>query len=153
MNVRLLTLALAVLTMTACSTYGSDYDGRRGSRYSDNHSTSYRNCSDCGVVTRIDRYRGSSPGSSGGGAVIGAVVGGVLGNQVGSGSGRTAATVAGAVVGGIAGDRIERNADRLDYDITVRMDEGNNLRLSQHNLNGIREGSRVRVSNGRARLE
>jgi len=160
MNLRTYVLALSILALTACETTGSGYSSRDNGRYGDGYYGSSRSsdnsrdarCADCGVVTRIDRNSGSGS-SSGGGAVIGAVVGGVLGNQVGSGSGRTAATVAGAVAGGVAGNSIERRNDRSNYAVTVRMDRGGELRLSQNDLNGIREGDRVRVRNGRIWLD
>jgi outer membrane lipoprotein SlyB len=110
-----------------------------------------RRCSNCGTVQRIENdYR---EGSSGGGAVLGALVGAALGNQVGSGDGRKAATVAGAVAGGVAGNRIERNRnERGEYELEIRMDNGRRITVEQRDLNGIREGDRVVVRNGRARL-
>jgi hypothetical protein len=91
--------------------------------------------------------------TSGAGAVAGAVIGGVLGSQVGSGRGRDAATIAGAIAGGAAGNRIEgeRNA-RDTYAVYVRMDDGRRLVFEQRQLDGIREGARVTVRNGRAHL-
>jgi outer membrane lipoprotein SlyB len=80
------------------------------------------------------------------------VVGGLVGNQIGSGSGRTAATVGGAVLGGIAGNEIEENRNEGGYEVYVRMDDGRRVVVSQRDLNGVREGSQVRVEGGRARL-
>lgn len=112
----------------------------------------YADCHDCGRVERIERLYGNER-TTGAGAVTGAVVGGVVGNQVGSGSGRRAATVAGAVIGGIAGNEIEEDSrGGTRYDVYVRMGTGRSIVVSQHELDGIREGSAVRISGGRAYL-
>ena len=90
----------------------------------------------------------------GGGAVAGAIIGGALGNQVGDGDGRRAATVAGAVIGGIVGNNAERRSSRRRnvYDILVNMDRGRSIWVTQSELRGVREGSRVVVRNGRVSL-
>ena len=147
MNLKFLPAALLALGLAACSTgggYNSSYDNSR------NVSTS--NCYDCGVVQRIESYSGERR-TTGAGAVAGAVIGGVIGNQVGSGDGKTAATVAGAVVGGIAGNEIEKNRNQTWYDMTVRMNDGRTVVVSQNSLNGIREGSRVVIRDGNAYLD
>lgn len=158
---RLLLASSLVLMLGACassgggysrSSYPADrYDNRSyDNRYDDRGQ--YARCYDCGTVERIDRVVGERT-SSGGGAVLGGIVGGVLGNQVGGGSGRTAATVAGAIAGGVAGNAIEKNNNASAmYELFVRMDDGRRIVVDQRDLNGIREGSYVRVSSGRARL-
>ena len=115
-------------------------------------------CGNCGTVVRAEsiwyedrdgRYNRGDSGREG--AVLGAIIGGLVGNQVGSGSGRRAATVAGAVIGGIAGNEIEEDRNEgTRYDVYVRMNDGRRLVVSQRELDGIREGSMVRVSAGRA---
>lgn len=125
-------------------------DGRRGD---------YRRgrCGNCGTVERIEREyygRGRDRDDGTGGAIVGALVGAAIGNQIGSGSGRKAATVAGAVAGGVAGKNIdERNGNgRDEFEVVVRMDNGRTVILEQNSLNGVREGSRVVVNGGVARL-
>ena len=111
-------------------------------------------CVDCGVVQRISSYTGERHGTTGAGAVVGAVVGGAVGNQVGDGDGKTAATVAGAVVGGIVGNNVEKNrAGGTWYELQVQMADGRNVTVTQDDLNGIREGTRVRLRDGRAYLD
>ena len=144
MNFRIVSIALLALGLGACTTSGSGYT-------SSNSGYSSNNCNDCGVVQNINSYSGERR-TSGVGAVTGAVVGGVLGNQVGSGDGKTAATVAGAVVGGIAGNAIEKNQNDTWYDITIRMNDGRQAVITQNHLNDIREGSRVIIRDGVARL-
>lgn len=143
MNFRIISIALLALGLGACTTSGGGYAGNSG--YSSNI------CNDCGVVQRINSYTGERR-ATGAGAVTGAVIGGLLGNQVGSGDGKTAATVAGAVVGGMAGNAIEKNQSQTWYDITIRMNDGRQVTVTQNQLNGIREGSRIIVRNGIAQL-
>jgi outer membrane lipoprotein SlyB len=130
--------------------YYAQEDGRRGD---------YRRgrCNSCGTVERIEREnygRGRDRDNGTGGAIVGALVGAAIGNQVGSGNGRKAATVAGAVAGGVAGKNIDkRNGGGGDeFEVVVRMDSGRTVILEQRNLNGVREGSRVIVDGGVARL-
>jgi len=144
MNFRIVSIALLALGLGACSTSGNGYT-------SSNSGYSSNNCNDCGVVQRISSYTGERH-ASGVGAVTGAVIGGVLGNQVGSGDGKTAATVAGAVVGGIAGNAIEKNQSQTWYDITIRMNDGRQVVITQNRLNDIREGSRVVIRDGVAQI-
>jgi outer membrane lipoprotein SlyB len=89
--------------------------------------------------------------SSGVGAVTGGLIGGLLGNQVGSGSGRTAATVAGAVGGAVVGNNVEnnRNAGKEEYQISVRMDNGDTRIIQQDSVYDLRVGNRVRLIDGR----
>jgi outer membrane lipoprotein SlyB len=108
-------------------------------------------CANCGVVQCIEAYSDDRR-SSGGGAVAGAIIGGVIGDQVGSGSGRTAATVAGAIGGGIVGHSIEGSMQHGSCDITIRRNSRRTVVVSQNRIDGMREGSRVIVRNGRARL-
>jgi len=148
--------------VAGCASYGGGYsdrysdrtDGRyqRDTYAGDSRYRSASNCYDCGVVQRIDRFDDGRRTSGVGGALAGAVIGGVVGSQIGSGSGRDAATVAGAVAGGLAGRDMERNASRGDYELLVRMSSGQLVTVRQRDLNGIRDGSRVVVRNGRAQL-
>lgn len=144
--------AVFALGLGACASTDS-YNDRGYARYEDGGN--YRDrCASCGIVQRIETN--GSNRTSGGGAVAGAVIGGVLGNQIGSGDGRRAATVAGAVVGGIAGNNIERDRDRNrgrdGYDILVAMDNGDSHWVSQRDLHGVREGSRVSLRGGNVQL-
>ncbi|WP_343731477.1 glycine zipper 2TM domain-containing protein [Duganella sp.] len=90
-------------------------------------------------------------GSSGAGAITGGLIGGLLGNQVGSGGGRTAATVAGAVGGAVVGNNVEnnRNAGKQEYQISVRMDNGDYRIVQQDSIYDLRVGNRVRLIDGR----
>jgi outer membrane lipoprotein SlyB len=89
--------------------------------------------------------------SSGVGAVTGGLIGGLLGNQVGGGSGRAVATVAGAVGGAVVGNNVEgnRNAGKEEYQISVRMDNGDTRIIQQDSIVDLRVGNRVRLIDGR----
>lgn len=102
-----------------------------------------------GVVESIQLGQPAATQGSGAGVIIGGVVGGLLGHQVGKGSGRTAATVAGAVGGAIAGNEIEKRngAQRNQYLIGVRLDNGGYQTLAQDYIGDLQIGSRVRVDN------
>ena len=156
MKYRTLLGVSAAALLSACTTtaYHDGYGYDRGYDRYDPGPAAYdpgpARCYDCGRVVGIERYYGDGR-TSGAGAVTGAIVGGALGNQVGSGSGRTAATVAGAVAGGVVGNNIERNTTEGDrYDIHVQMENGRRIIVTQRDLNGVREGSYVRIDGGRA---
>lgn len=150
---RFLSLSFCALMLTACASGGGYSNGGYSDRgYNSGRYDGYARCYDCGTVERIEQVYGERS-ASGGGAILGGIVGGVLGNQVGSGSGRKAATVAGAIAGGVAGNNIEKNRNSAGmYELSVRMDDGRRIVVDQRDLNGIREGSYVKVSGGRARL-
>lgn len=138
---RALIVLVCASLLAACASGGYGY--RDDYRYS--------RCNQCGVVERIEVARYGDGRSSGAGAVAGAVIGGVLGSQVGSGRGRDAATVAGAIAGGVAGNRAEQNRNAQDvYAVFVRMDDGRRQVFEQRALDGVREGARVQIRNGRA---
>lgn len=149
MNIRLLGIAaIAALGMAGCaSTYpDSRYGGPPPSSAS---------CYDCGTVTRIDMVGTPSNTGTVTGAVLGGVVGAAAGRELAddeSEGRRNTATVAGAVAGAAAGAAIGRNVSGggASYNVHVRMNDGRTVVVSQTDLDGIREGSYVRVYNGRA---
>ena len=149
MNIRLIgAAAIAALAMAGCATTYPD------SRY-DPPPVSSANCYDCGTVTRIDMVGTASNRGTVTGAVLGGVVGAAAGRELAddeSKGRRNTATVAGAVAGAAAGAAIGRNVSGggSSYNVHVRMNDGRTVVVSQTDLDGIREGSYVRVYNGRA---
>jgi outer membrane lipoprotein SlyB len=117
-------------------------------------SPSYGNasaCYDCGTVTRIETVGTTRSGATG--AVIGGLVGAAAGRELAedeSTGRKNTATVAGAAAGALAGSAIQRNMNDNSYNVTVRMDDGRMVTINQSDLGGVREGSYVRVANGRA---
>jgi outer membrane lipoprotein SlyB len=143
---RLVLAAAFAASLAACASSPRNYSSTPSSP---GYSTS---CYDCGTVESVSVVN-TTGSSSGGGAVLGGVVGGVIGNQVGSGDGKKAATVAGVVGGAIAGNAIEKNMTKQDYQVTVRMDDGRRLTVTQGTVNAnLHSGSRVRLTNGRFEL-
>ena len=151
-NLRLIGLtAVAFLALAGCATSGY---GSPGYGSAPAPSGSRVSCYDCGTVTRIEMVGGSTaPGATG--AVLGGLVGAVAGrkiadSQTDSEGRKNTATVAGAVAGAVAGRAIQKNVGGGTYNVYVRMDDGRTTVVSQSDLDGIREGSYVRVYNGRA---
>ena len=86
---------------------------------------------------------------SGVGAVAGGVVGGVAGSDIGHGKGSTVASVLGAVLGGMAGQAIEERTTKKDgLEITVRLDSGQIIAVTQEADEQFRAGEKVRVLSG-----
>lgn len=138
----LLVTATLAASLAACASNG---DGTRVVSSAPYSTT----CYDCGIVESITQVQTSGT-SSGGGAVLGGIVGGVVGSQVGDGDGKKAATVAGVVGGAVAGNAIEKNMAKTGYEISVRMDDGRRLTVTQGSIDsGLRSGSRVRLHDGR----
>ena len=82
--------------------------------------------------------------------MAGALVGGLLGNQVGGGDGKKLATVAGAVGGAYVGKNMAENSEKAKYRVVVRMDDGRRKTVTQNSVKGLRNGTPVRVRNGKA---
>ena len=145
-------LGLALTAGVGCASTGSSgYAGSSG--YGSNYNGYGNTCQNCGTVTRITV--GGASGKAG--AVIGGIIGAVAGHEVsaqtgGSKGNQNISTVAGAAAGAVAGNAIQKN--RSDgYTVHVRMDDGRTTTVTQGDVSGFREGSRVRLDNGRAYLQ
>jgi len=80
------------------------------------------------------------------GAVAGGVVGGVAGSTVGQGRGSTVGAVLGSVAGGAAGQAAEQGATRqTGLEITVKLDSGRLIAVTQAADEAFKPGDRVRV--------
>lgn len=105
-------------------------------------------CGDCGVVESVQMVEINGQGS-GAGAVAGGLVGAVVGSEIGAGRGKTLATVAGAAGGAYAGNEIEKNMKKTaNYRISIRMNDGSVLALTQSADPGVHAGDNVKVANG-----
>lgn len=146
----------ACLAAAGCATTSPGYGSSYGAP-----PVSSGACYDCGTVTRIEvastTTTGGAPNATG--AVLGGVVGAVAGRAIAdrntdSTGRKNTATVAGAAAGAVIGNAIQnRNqANNGVYNVYVRMSDGRSTVVSQSDLGGIREGSYVRVYNGRAIL-
>ncbi len=106
-----------------------------------------------GVVERIELFREGQSAPTGLGVILGGVAGGVLGHQIGSGKGNTAATIAGALGGALVGNNIEKANDRDRYRLTVRLENGARLEITEVGEGELRVADRVRVVNNRVYRE
>jgi len=83
------------------------------------------------------------------GAGAGAVVGGVAGSTVGKGTGSAIATAVGAVLGGLGGAAVEESTTRSQgAEITVKLDSGRLIAITQTADEAFYVGDRVRVLSG-----
>ncbi len=83
------------------------------------------------------------------GAGAGAVVGGVAGSTVGSGRGSVVGATVGAVLGGLGGAAAEEAVTRQKgVEITVRLDSGRLIAVTQAADERFQVGDRVRVLSG-----
>ena len=140
-----LALAGSALLTGCASNSGQTYP------YSSETYGSQSNAAGYGTIESIQVVQDQGS-TSGAGAVIGGLVGALAGNQVGSGTGRAAATVAGAVGGAAIGNKVESNRNTngaQNYQINVRLDNGEYRSLVQDSIYDLRVGNRVRVVDGR----
>ncbi|MBL8520193.1 MAG: glycine zipper 2TM domain-containing protein [Betaproteobacteria bacterium] len=89
---------------------------------------------------------------TGTGTLAGAALGGVAGSTLGRGDKAGAAgAIAGAVVGGLIGSAVEKSSnDRRGIEVTIRLEGGNLIAITQEKDEEFRVGDRVRVlSSGR----
>lgn len=83
------------------------------------------------------------------GAGAGAIVGGVAGSTVGGGRGSVVGATVGAVLGGVGGAAAEEAVTRdKGVEITVRLDSGRMIAVTQAADQEFRVGDRVRILSG-----
>ena len=83
---------------------------------------------------------------SGIGPAAGAIIGGIAGSTIGQGRGAAVGTVVGGVAGGVGGQAAEQAATRqTGYEITVRLDNGQLIAVTQGADEAFRAGDRVRI--------
>lgn len=83
------------------------------------------------------------------GAGAGAVVGGVAGSTIGGGKGSVVGAAVGAVLGGLGGAAAEEAITRNQgVEITVKLDSGRLIAITQTADESFRVGDRVRILSG-----
>ena len=87
---------------------------------------------------------------TGTGTLAGAAIGGVAGSTVGGGSRANAVgAIAGAVVGGLVGNAVEKSGnDRKGVEVTIRLEGGKLIAVTQEKDEDFRVGDRVRILSG-----
>jgi outer membrane lipoprotein SlyB len=155
-NIRLLGVAAAAtIALAGCATSPGYSSSPSPSYGGGGYSSAPANCYDCGTVTRIEQVASGSRAPSATGAVLGGIVGAVAGHEISSHTGgskgnQNVAAAAGAVGGALAGNAIQKNATSASYNVYVRMNDGRTTVVTQNDLGNVREGSYVRVYNGKA---
>lgn len=116
---------------------GVELRARRGDGFS--------GCADCATVQAVNEVVVDGEGRVLG-TVAGGVLGAVVGSQFGKGDGRTAAGVAGAVGGALLGREIQkRQGQRKQYEVVVRMNDGQQRSVVYADAPSWRVGDRVRL--------
>lgn len=83
------------------------------------------------------------------GTVAGAGIGGLAGSNIGRGRGSTAGAIVGAVIGGVAGSAVEEQVTKKDgLEITIKLDSGELIAVTQEADEAFHPGERVRVLRG-----
>ncbi|MBL8503368.1 MAG: glycine zipper 2TM domain-containing protein [Rhodocyclaceae bacterium] len=131
--------AAAVLGGCASSQSGSAYERRQARQ-----EMSVR----LGVVESVRRVTIEGTKSPVG-AVAGAGLGGLAGSNIGRGRGSTAGAIVGAVIGGVAGSAVEEQVTKKEgLEITVKLDSGELIAVTQEADETFHPGERVRVLRG-----
>jgi outer membrane lipoprotein SlyB len=132
-------IAATLLAGCAASQSGSAYERRQARQ-----EMSVR----LGVVESVRRVTVEGTKSPVG-SVAGAGVGAIAGSNIGRGRGSTAGAIVGAVVGGVAGSAIEEQVTSKDgLEITVKLDNGQLIAVTQEADEAFHPGERVRVLKG-----
>ncbi|MDE2598253.1 MAG: glycine zipper 2TM domain-containing protein [Rhodocyclaceae bacterium] len=141
-HVLLAALATAVVALGGCA---SSMSGSAYSRDQARGEMSVR----LGIVDSVRQVQIEGTKSPVGG-LAGGALGGVAGSQMGKGSGSTVGAIVGAVAGGLAGSAVEEGVTRqAGLEITVRLENGQLIAVTQAADEAFQPGERVRVLSGR----
>jgi len=144
MSYRFLAVAIAALTTLVLTGCAGSQSGAAYSRAQTRGEMHVR----LGVVESVRQVTIEGT-QSGVGVGAGAIVGGIAGSNVGQGRGSTVGAVLGAVLGGVAGQAIEGKTTKKDgLEITIKLDSGQIIAVTQEADEQFRTGERVRVLSG-----
>jgi outer membrane lipoprotein SlyB len=102
-----------------------------------------------GVVESVRPVRIEGNRETPAGTIAGGAVGAAVGSNVGGGRGSTLGTIVGAVAGAVAGNAIERNVtEKNGIEITVKLEGGQMIAITQEADEQFQPGERVRVLSG-----
>ena len=102
-----------------------------------------------GTVTDTRSVAVNTSTTPGLGAIAGAVLGGVAGSAIGHGTGSVLGALGGAAVGGLAGNAVQNGVStKQGVQISVRLDNGQTLAVTQAADEYFAPGDRVRVLTG-----
>lgn len=138
---------LIVILLASAAVLGGCAQSMSGGAYSRDQARQVQEVK-MGVVesVRLVRIEGTkTPIGTG----AGAIVGGIAGSNIGQGKGSTVGAVLGAVAGGLAGSALEEGGTRKDgLEITVKLDNGHMIAVTQEADEQFRLGERVRILSG-----
>ena len=141
---RFLAVAAAALTAIALTGCAGSQSGSAYSRSQTRGEMHVR----MGVVESVRQVTIEGT-QSGVGAAAGGVIGGVAGSDIGHGKGSTVGAVLGAVLGGVAGQAIEEKTTKKEgLEITVKLDSGQLIAVTQEADEQFQAGDRVRILSG-----
>lgn len=148
-NINILTAALvSIFALEGCAGMAGGGMGNYSTQ-SPQYGGYARQTSQAGVITDVRQVAMQSTQSGLPlGALIGAAAGGALGSTMGKGNGKIAAAVTGAAAGGYAGNLVQaqqQGATQTGLEITVRLNTGNTVVVTQTANQQFNIGERVRV--------
>jgi outer membrane lipoprotein SlyB len=145
MNFRKLAVISVVVGSSALA--GCAMSGRGGGDYTRSQVRGEQTVR-MGIVESVREVRIDAR-DTGTGTLAGAALGGIAGSEMGGGRGSVAGAIAGAVVGGVIGQAVEKSSnDRKGFEVTIRLDTGRVIAVTQEADDFFRVGDRVRVLSG-----
>jgi outer membrane lipoprotein SlyB len=146
MNSRILALigvALVSATLAGCATRGLG-----GGDYTRSQARGEMNVR-LGVVEAVRDVRIEASQNENG-TLVGGALGGIAGSTIGSGNRANAAgAIVGAVAGAVIGSAIDKSGtDRKGVEVTIKLEGGKLIAITQEKDEEFRVGDRVRVLSG-----
>ncbi len=135
----LLAQSLAMALLAGCASAPWEDDGRDRRAQAQPEQKEY-----AGVVESVRDVEMDSA-RTGVGSMAGAVIGGVAGGRVGSGRGAAMGSVVGTVAGAVLGEAATLAGTQPGHEITVRLNEGRVIAVTQPAGEIFQAGDRVRV--------
>lgn len=140
-------LKVLVFTMACVSVLGGCASSMSGSAYTRDQARQAQEV-EMGVVESVRQVQIEGTKTPIG-AAAGAAVGGIAGSNIGGGKGQAVGAILGAVGGGLAGAAVEEGVTRKPgLEITVRLDSGRLIAVTQEADENFAPGERVRVLTG-----
>ncbi len=139
--------AVTLITISVAMLSGCGTPSLSGSAYSRDQARQEQSVR-TGVVESVRQVQIEGT-RSGIGAAAGSVVGAIVGSGVGQGRGSSVGSIIGAVGGGVVGQAIEQGTTRKQgLEITVKLDSGEMVAITQEADEAFRPGERVRILGG-----
>lgn len=140
---------IPMIFATAAAVFLAGCASQSGSAYSRNETLKEMSVRQ-GVIESV-RQVSIEGTQTGAGTIAGGAIGGIAGSNVGKGKGSTVGAILGVVGGAVAGSLIEGASTKKNgVEITVKLDNGSLVAITQEGDEPYRPGERVRIlSDGR----